>query len=128
MIERYEFGSVWVDGKEYTRDVLIYPGKAAGPARVDATWWRKEGHRLDPQDLKGVVRARPEVVLVGTGYHGCLVVPAETREFLDRLGIELQAVPTREACQQFNQLLGHGESTTGGKDMRRVVAALHLAC
>jgi len=32
MIEGYDFGVVWVDGKEYRRDVIIYPAPA-GPIR-----------------------------------------------------------------------------------------------
>ena len=45
MIEGYEFGRLRVDGKEYRRDVIIYPEEFRGGQRVDATWWHKEGQR-----------------------------------------------------------------------------------
>ena len=112
-----------MDGKEYRRDVIIYPepagpNRASAAARVDGSWWRKEGHRLDKADLDAVVKARPEVLVVGTGYNGCMKVPAETLEFLKNVGIEVYAEPTEKACQKYNEL----------KDVRKVVAALHLTC
>jgi len=114
MIDKYDFGAIRIDGKDYRQDVIIYPE----PRRVDASWWRKEGHRLDAADLGGVLAAKPEVLVVGTGYHGCLNVPPETLEFLKNVGIEVYAEPTARACQHYNEL----------KDIRRVVAALHLTC
>ena len=112
MIERYEFGRLRHAGQEYDRDVILYP------ERVQASWWRKEGHRLDPADLEAVVEEKPEVLVVGTGYYGCMTVPGETLEFLKNVGIEVYAEPTEKACQRYNEL----------KDVRRVVAALHLTC
>jgi hypothetical protein len=118
MIESYDFGAMRIDGKEYHSDVIIYPEGSQGGCRVDGSWWRKEGHRLDRADLHDVVKARPEVLVVGTGYYGCMKVPTETREFLKDAGIELCAEPTRQACEKYNQL----------KDARKVAAALHLTC
>ena len=118
MIEKYDFGELRVDGEEYRRDVIIYPEDAHGSGRVDANWWRKEGHRLDKTDLNDVVKAKPEMLVVGTGYYGCMNVPKETIEFLNTLGIEVYAKSTKEACQKYNEL----------KDIRKVVAALHLTC
>jgi hypothetical protein len=118
MIEKYEFGSLKVDGKEYHSDVIIFPEDAPGGQRVDASWWRKEGHRLDKADLEEVTRAKPAVLVVGTGYYGYMKVPEETAKFLSDLGIELYAQPTKEACQKYNELEG----------ARQVAAALHLTC
>jgi hypothetical protein len=113
VIEKYGFGQIRIDGKEYSRDVIIYP-----EARVDGSWWRREGHRLDEADLGDVVKAKPEVLVVGTGYYGQMKVPPETLDFLNSLGIEVQAAETKEACKRYNEL----------KDIRKVVAALHLTC
>lgn len=118
MIEKYDFGLLRVNGKDYLRDVIIYAENTPGGPRVDANWWRKQGHRLDKADLDAVVKAKPKVLVVGTGYHGCMKVPKETVEFVKSLGIELYAQPTKEACQRYNELRGSG----------RVVAALHLTC
>lgn len=113
-IEKYEFGEICVDGVTYYSDVIIYPD------RVDSSWWRKEGHKLQSADLQEVVAAAPEVLVVGTGYSGCMQVLPETQKFLKRAGIELVAAPTELACRRFNALRG--------KRQQRVVAALHLTC
>jgi len=118
VIESYDFGVLRIDGKEYHSDVIIYPESSHGGCRVDGSWWRKEGHRLDKADLDDVLKAKPDLLVVGTGYHGCMKVPEETVEFLEKARIKLYAAPTQEACRKYNEL----------NDKRKVVAALHLTC
>ena len=118
MIEKYEFGQLRVDGKQYQHDVIILPGEVPGRDRVNAHWWRKEGHRLDKADLNEVLEMKPEVLVVGTGYCGCMKVPEETIDFLASSGIEVSVLPTKEACEKYNQTRGS----------RKVAATLHLTC
>lgn len=112
MIESYSFGRIVIDGQAYTSDVIIYPD------RVDAHWWRKEGHRLDRHDLTEVVAEKPEVLVVGTGHSGLMGVPEETRKYLESEGIEVIAEVTGQAYQTYNRLSGS----------KKVIAALHLTC
>lgn len=51
MIESYDFGVLRIDRKEYHSDVIIYAESSHGGCRVDGSWWRREGHRLDKADL-----------------------------------------------------------------------------
>ena len=121
MIEKYEFGMLRVGGKEHHHDVIIYSEyseKSRGSERVDPNWCRKEGHRLDTSDLEAVMKVRPEVLIVGTGYYGRMEVPKETIDSLKGLGIDLYIELTKEACQKYNEL----------KDTRKVAVALHLTC
>lgn len=111
-IESYEFGQVEIEGKSYRSDLIIYPD------RIESQWWRKEGHSLQIDDLQGVVEARPEVLVVGTGRYGMMGIPRSTRDYLASLGIELIAEDTKRACEAFNRV---------GCE-RRTVAALHLTC
>jgi hypothetical protein len=111
-IEHYSFGRITIDGKTYTSDVIIYP------ERVDASWWRKQGHYLYIVDLKEVVDARPEVITVGTGYSGSMVVPEETIAHLKSKGIDVHVARTGKVVELFNKLQ---------KD-KKVIAALHLTC
>jgi hypothetical protein len=112
MIDSYDFGRITIDGKRYNTDLLVFPNK------VKTGWWRKEGHRLQITDLKEVLEAKPEVLVVGTGYSGMMNVPPETRKCIESEGIELIVQKTAEACQTFNHLI----------ESRKVVAALHLTC
>jgi hypothetical protein len=109
----YSFGTIRIDDKVYTSDVIITPEK------VDDSWWRKEGHRLQIPDLDAVFDAQPDVLVVGTGYFGRMAVPEETRRFLQSKGIQLLDAPTGEAVKELNKLL---------EDNANAVAALHLTC
>jgi len=115
LIDSYEFGTIVINGKRYTSDVIVFP------ERVIDGWWRREGHRLCVEDLKETLRSepKPEVLVVGTGYYGLVKVSPEVENTLKSHGIELLAQPTREACQTFNKLL---------KSNRRVAGAFHLTC
>ncbi len=112
LIESCEFGHIIVDGQSYRKDLIIYPD------HVDASWWRRQGHRLAPEDLPEVFASPPEVLVVGQGNPGLMAVPADTLERLRAAGIEVIVRPTAEAVAAYNRLQGG----------RRVVAALHLTC
>jgi hypothetical protein len=112
MIDSYDFGRIVINGKCYNTDLIVFSYK------VRDGWWRKEGHRLDVEDLRDVLEVKPEVLVVGTGYSGLMRVPAETRGYVESEGIEFIAQKTAEACETFNCLV----------KSRKVVAALHLTC
>lgn len=111
-IEHYSFGRITVDGKTYTSDVIIYPNK------VDHSWWRKEGHFLRVVDLRNVIDFDPEILIVGTGHSGAMVVPEETIAHLKDRNIEVHVVCTEKAVELFNR---HQKE-------KKIVAALHLTC
>jgi hypothetical protein len=111
-IESYTFGRIVVDGTSYTSDVVLYPD------RVQARWRRKVGHRLDPDDLEGLLEQEARTLIVGTGKYGLMRVPLETVEYLESHGFEVIVQRTDEACETYNRLSERGP----------VVAALHLSC
>ena len=112
-IETYDFGRITIDGQTYTSDVIILPQTVRG------SWWRREGHRLHVDDLADVISARPDVLVVGTGYYGNMAVPAATKSCLEAQGIKVHTAKTAEAVKEFNELQ---------KNIAHVVAALHLTC
>lgn len=112
MIDEYHFGRIIVKGNVYTSDVVIYPD------RVDAAWWREEGHLLVPEDLEKIVKTKPDTLVVGIGSPGLMKVPTSTREWIESHNIKLIIEPTEQACKIYNQLC----------TSRRVVAAFHLTC
>ncbi len=112
MIDSYDFGRIVINGKRYNTDLIVFSH------RVREGWWRKEGHRLHVEDLRDVLKDKPEVLVVGTGYSGLMRVPAETIGYVESEGIEFIAQKTAEACETFNRLV----------KSRKVVAALHLTC
>lgn len=89
------------------------------PERVIDTWWRKQGHSLAVADLAEVMAARPDILVVGTGYFGRMAVSEGARHYMEAQGIQLRQARTSDAVRDFNQLQ---------KNCARVVAALHLTC
>jgi len=112
-ITRYRFGEIEIDGRTYTADVIIMP------ERVVDTWWRKQGHNLAVADLAEIMAAKPEILVVGTGYYGRMTIPDETRRYLQAQSVRLREAHTRQAVEEFNRLQ---------RESARIVAALHLTC
>ena len=111
-IQDYQFGRMVVDGEPHTRDLVLLPD------RVVANWWRKEGHRLDVEDLREVLDAVPKVLIVGTGAYGLMKVPPETGQAVEAAGIELRAARTGEAWRLYNEL----------RKRQPTAGAFHLTC
>jgi hypothetical protein len=112
-ITGYRFGEIEIDGCTYKADVIVTP------ERVIDGWWREQGHRLAVADLAEAMAAKPEILVVGTGYFGRMAIAEETRRHLQAEGIRLCEAHTREAAAEFNRLQ---------QESARVVAALHLTC
>ncbi len=111
-IDSYDFGRIVVDGTVYSSDVIIYPD------RVDAGWWREEGHRLSLKDLEGVLEYKPNTIIIGTGFYGAMSVPQDVQESVTSSGIRLTVNITKDAWKSYNEMEKSG----------KVVAAFHLAC
>ena len=111
-IDEYRFGIIVIGGKKYTSDVVIMP------SRILSQWWRRKGHELHIDDIKEAINERPDVLIIGTGFHGVMRVLPETKRRIKEMGCEIIECKTTEACQVFNSL----------SDKKRVVAALHLTC
>jgi hypothetical protein len=111
-IESYSFGRIIINGTTYTSDVIIYPNK------VDAAWRRKEGHLLQLADVEDALLAKPEVLIIGTGYAGFMRVPRETIDKIAAQGIEVKVERTSKAADIYNAL----------QSAKTVVAALHITC
>ena len=112
IIQSFRFGRIVIDGQEYTQDVIILPDCVLG------NWWRKEGHVLHAEDLEAVIKAAPDVLVVGKGTFNRMRITSKTEEALKEARIELWDFSTEEACQIYNQ----------EREKRRVAAALHLTC
>ena len=113
-IESYSFGSIQIDGKGYSTDVILLGGDVKSP------WWREAGgHVYALEDFEELVAAAPEVVILGTGYFGRVKVLDETLTALADAGSEIVVEKTGGAVECYNRFAA---------DRRDVAAALHLTC
>ena len=111
-IDNYSFGRIVINNKTYSLDVIVYPDK------VDPSWWRREGHYLNKEDLSAIVTVKPDILIIGTGQSGVMEVPKSTVDFLESRGITVYVRKTGEAVKLFNNQ---------PKD-KIVIGAFHLTC
>jgi hypothetical protein len=113
-ITGYRFGALNIGQQVYKSDVIITPD------RILDAWWRRRRHRVSVADLADVMAARPDVVVVGTGYFGRMSLSEDVRRYLLDEGVVVLERRTAQAVEDFNNL----QHTKRG----RIVAALHLTC
>lgn len=113
-VEGYRFGSIRLDGVDYSEDLLIVRGEVRCP-------WRRTagGHLFAAEDLTGVIAAAPAVVLLGTGYFGLARVSDGTLRAFSDAGSHVVSGRTGRMVDELIRLLAEG---------RDVAAALHLTC
>ena len=118
-IERYAFGKITIDGQTYSKDIIILPDQ------VWDGWWREQGHNLCMADLEKALAAKPQILIVGTGYFGLMQVPEQTQKGVLEQGVqEVVVANTRQAVEKYNTLTADNQVVAA----RRIVAALHLSC
>jgi len=110
-INSCEFGVMTIDGVEYADDLVIFDDQ------VRPKWWRRAGHRLDCRDIRDILQAKPDVLVVGQGASG--MMEASTRKALQHEDIELIADRTDRAWRAFNEQVRKG---------RKVAGVFHLTC
>jgi hypothetical protein len=113
MIDDYSFGSITINGKNYSRDIIIYPD-----GRIQDSWWRKSGHSLCRDDIKELIESEPDIIIAGTGSPGLMKPDSRLEEYLSNNNIEFKALPTKGAALLYNRL--SKEKSAG--------ACFHLTC
>ena len=114
MIDSYSFGHIVINKASYENDVIIFPD------RVQADWWRKEGHKLQLVDIHSALNEiRANTFVVGTGKFGILKVSVEVKEYLEAQNIKLYAEPTEKAVKMYNRLILTDD---------KILGAFHLTC
>ena len=114
MIDSYSFGHIVIDKVPFKNDVIVFPD------RVQAEWWRKEGHNLQLVDIQQALEeAQPNTVVVGTGKFGIMNVSLEVEEYLKEQNIRLYAESTEKATKMYNRLILTDD---------KILGAFHLTC
>ena len=114
MVESFRFGEIVLHGASYRNDVkILSDGSVVHP------WWRGSGHRVEPDDVRDILRDGPQLVILGMGQPGQMRASKALRGELEREGIRLVEKPTSEAAEELNAAVERGE---------RVCAGFHLTC
>ena len=130
MIEEYRFGSITIDGKNYSDDVEVRwtpKGKPTGQAGEVLEWWRKESHLFDLEDIQRALEQKPEILVFGTGAYGVAKLSNRAKKEIERKGIQLIIDKTGEAVKIFNTIIKK-ESKQEKEKQKRVIGLFHLTC
>lgn len=113
MLKNYRFGRIEAKGNTYTDDIKVINGE------VVPDWWRNSGHRLATADIRDILKAAPDILVIGKGHSGRMAVPDPVADEIRKNGIDLIAENTDLAVDTFNRLLAEGKNVAGG---------FHLTC
>lgn len=112
-IESVSFGSIMIDGKKHTSDLIIHPD-----GRIQTPWRRSQGHRLTIDDIGALIHTRPEVIVAGTGINGRMKPGEGLESFLVGMHIAFFQAPNENAMRIFNGMVLK----------KRTGACFHLTC
>ena len=113
VIDSFAFGTMQIDGRQYTSDLIIYPD-----GTVQDGWWRKKGHSLSLPDIVGLLDKKPNAIIVGTGVNGRMKPDEHLHAYLEEKGIEFLVGDNEVAVKWYNELKASG----------KVGACFHLSC
>jgi hypothetical protein len=114
--ELVEFGKLELEGERYERDVMIDAGRIRKRKKGPSKPRRHEfGHTplTSAEDLPWGGRR----LVIGTGAEGALPIAPDVYDEAERRGIQIEALPTRDACH----LLAKANAS-------EVYAVLHVTC
>ena len=110
------FGEIELDGHRYQRDVIIEGGHVSRRhKRASRPFRDRFGHT--PLSLDEPIPWQCRRLIIGTGAEGGLPIMDDVREQARKLGVDLIAVPTEEACRLLS-----------GCDPADTAAILHVTC
>lgn len=97
------FGRVTINGKKYG-DVLIVDDKVVPRDKDNLRKVFGTSHEVSKEEVRLLLKDCPQVVIIGTGQSGVLLVSDKVREKIENAGAELIVLKTPEAIKRFNEL------------------------
>ena len=114
-LDRFEFGSIRIDGETYANDVIIDRGEVSKRKKKASKPFRdRYGHT--PLSVEEKIPWNCRMLVIGTGAEGALPVMPEVEREAGRRGVELLVLPTEQAVDLLN-----------GK-AKKANAILHVTC
>ena len=111
------FGHLEIDGVMYVKDVVLDGGKIRKRDKAPSKALNPKKWSHTPLTAAEEIPWGGKRLIIGTGAHGDLPIWPDVREEAARRGIQIQALPTEEACKLLK-----------GLDADEVYAILHVTC
>lgn len=116
-IDKFSFGSIVIDGKKYSRDVLIL---ADGTVRKRKGGFLMFGsHGIKKEEVEELAEDMPEAVIIGTGTSGKATVAPGVEGWAKEKNLSLMVQSSHKAVAELNKLT---------EQKRKVAALIHITC
>jgi hypothetical protein len=100
-VESYEFGRIVIDGREYTKDIII-DRKKISKRNKKASKDLKSSYGHTPLSIREHIPWECHTLVIGRGMYGALPVMGEVKREADKRGVELILCSTGEAIDHIN--------------------------
>ena len=97
MIETVSLGKLLFKGKVSRSDTIVYKD------HMNTKWWINSRTCIEPGDLDEVIKAEPEVVVVGLGFMMPVSISDAAIAALEDNGIEVHVEKSEKAAELFNE-------------------------
>jgi hypothetical protein len=114
--ELLAFGEIEIEGQWYSHDVVIESGRVRKRGKKPSKAYRDEYGHTPLSNDEEIPWTGPRLI-VGTGVYGRLPIMPQVHEEASRRGVEIVALPTKEACAMLGDLPAD-----------QVSAILHVTC
>ena len=116
-IDRFNFGFIVVDEKQYVHDIIILPDgtvreRTSGKGRLGS-------HTISRSEMETLVKASPDVILIGTGFQGMARLARDAEYYRMEPDLDIIMEYSPEAVKEYNRHIQDGE---------KVAALIHVTC
>ncbi len=116
-LEKTSFGSITVDGQEYTHDILIrLDGTVEKRAKKLSKQIYGTSHKISLAEAVYIFQEGSDLLVIGTGQFGLVELSPEARQFFDEQSLAVVLAATAEALVVWNQEKG------------KVIGLFHVTC
>lgn len=113
-----EFGKINVDGKKFHDAIILPSGKILEREYEKIKEKYGTGHVIDDKEIELVLKEKPEIIVIGTGFDGKAELTKEAKENILKENIKLIELKTPKAVEKFLSL----------KDKKAVAGIFHSTC
>ena len=116
-VNNLSFGSIAIDNKKYSRDVLILANGTV--EQRQGGFWFFGSHTIKRSEIERLLKGSPETIVAGTGTSNRAHLFPEAQNWAKEKKLKLIVLPSYAAVSRLNELIDQG-----GK----VAAIIHITC
>jgi len=102
-IDKFSFGCITINGKKYSRDVLIF---ADGAVKTRKGHFLIVGsHNIKKEEIEELTRGEPETIVIDTGTNSKANLASDACSWAKERNLNLVVQPSHRAVAELNKLI-----------------------